>query len=1174
MICLSRDLRRNLEKIVKEARRAAESGARKALEQLGVGEGDIPKHLSPTQRVLRNRLRAHARQLGDRRDSKSGAQATFRLIQECAYEHWHRMLFSRFLAEADLLIEPKSGIAVTLEEVHELARAKNVDWLDLASEYAERMLPQIFRNTDPVLSITLPRETRSELEDLLKALSPSIFQASDSLGWVYQFWQADRKTEINESGVKIGADELPAVTQLFTEDYMVLFLLQNTLGAWWAGKYLNTHPALANSATSEDELRTACQVGDIEWPYLRFVRNSDVNGARGRWRPAAGVFEGWPNAAKELTLLDPCMGSGHFLISALPILVAFRMAEEGLSRNTAIDAVLRDNLFGLEIDPRCTQIAAFNVAFTAWRMAGYRALPRLNLACSGLAIGVSKSDWLKLAETAAQAGDTPARRDLFGVEKNLFTTGINVRVKTGLATLYDLFAKAPWLGSLIDPHRANGDIFEANFAELEPLMVRILAATDDAEAAEIAVAAQGMSKAAELLGKTYTIIVTNVPYLARGRQDATLALFCEQSYPEAKADLATCFVERWSRDAGGSIAVVTPQNWLFLRPYAKLRRRLLSTKNWNFVIRLGEHGFESPQAAGAFTAMLSCSNSQPKRDHDFCGIDASAGTSPERKQSDLRQRSIALVSQRSQLLNADSIIALSSPSGGVLLGEFAESYAGICTGDYPRFGRQFWEIENPGERWAFQLSTVAKDDAYGGRERILLWDEGNGSLRQFVAERLGERNVGSWIRGKECWGKRGVAVSLMRSLPVSHYTGELFDDNVAVLMPRDEKYLLPIFAYLSSKQFNEEVRRINQKVAIKTQYLVKIPFDYEYWQMVASKTYPDGLPKPIASMPNQWLFGGRPSDTEQPLQVGLARLLGFRWPRQIGISFFDSPAVPPDRIGAHAASDGIVCLAALKGDQPAAERLIALLAGAFGPDWSASRLAGLLADVGFAGKTVDDWLRDGFFAQHCTLFAQRPFIWHIWDGRRDGFHALVNYHRLAASAGEGKRTLERLIYSYLGEWTDRQRADQRAGVEGADGRLVAAEHLRAELTKILEGEPPYDIFARWKPLHEQPIGWEPDLNDGVRINIRPFMTARPFAPRSATACVLRNTPKIKWDKDRGKEPQRAKQEYPWFWNWDTKAKNFAGGQLFDGNRWNSLHYGRKIKENARDGHAEERRGKE
>jgi hypothetical protein len=268
----------------------------------------------------------------------------------------------------------------------------------------------------------------------------------------------------------------------------------------------------------------------------------------------------------------------------------------------------------------------------------------------------------------------------------------------------------------------------------------------------------------------------------------------------------------------------------------------------------------------------------------------------------------------------------------------------------------------------------------------------------------------------------------------------------------------------------------------------------------------------------------------------------------------------------HADTDGIVCLASIKGEPAATDRVNSLLSTAFGPEWSAGKLDSLLAEAGFASMSLNVWLRDAFFVNHCDVFQQRPFVWHIWDGRQDGFHALVNYHRLAAPNGEGRRTLEKLIYTYLGDWIERQRQEQRSGIDGADARLAAAEYLKTELEKILAGEPPYDIFVRWKPLHQQPIGWEPDINDGVRVNIRPFMSSRPLGARAGSACILRTTPRIKWDKDRGKEPKRPKEEYPWFWGWDEEATDFAGGRTFDGNRFNGLHYTTAFKQAARDRH--------
>src|SRR3954471_4456502 len=144
MQTLSRELRRVLENTVRKARQVAEAGARAALQQLTVAEKDAGTHLSAAQKALRNRLRAHARQLGDPRDQQRGTQAVGLLVVECAYEHWHRLLFARFLAETELLIEPDSGQAISLGDCQELARCKNADWLELAAEYAQRMLPQIF----------------------------------------------------------------------------------------------------------------------------------------------------------------------------------------------------------------------------------------------------------------------------------------------------------------------------------------------------------------------------------------------------------------------------------------------------------------------------------------------------------------------------------------------------------------------------------------------------------------------------------------------------------------------------------------------------------------------------------------------------------------------------------------------------------------------------------------------------------------------------------------------------------------------------------------------------------------------------------------------------------------------------------------------------------------------
>jgi len=136
----------------------------------------------------------------------------------------------------------------------------------------------------------------------------------------------------------------------------------------------------------------------------------------------------------------------------------------------------------------------------------------------------------------------------------------------------------------------------------------------------------------------------------------------------------------------------------------------------------------------------------------------------------------------------------------------------------------------------------------------------------------------------------------------------------------------------------------------------------------------------------------------------------------------------------------------------------------------------------------------------------------------------------------GRQLLESLTYSYLGDWITRQREGVKIGEGGAEDRLAAALELQKRLIAILEGEPPFDIFVRWKPIEEQPVGWEPDINDGIRLNIRPFL-AQDIPGGRKGAGILR------W----------SKEQYPWFWK---------DGE-FTGNRVNDIHLTINDKQKAR-----------
>jgi len=440
-------------------------------------------------------------------------------------------------------------------------------------------------------------------------------------------------------------------------------------------------------------------------------------------------------------------------------------------------------------------------------------------------------------------------------------------------------------------------------------------------------------------------------------------------------------------------------------------------------------------------------------------------------------------------------------------------------------------------------------------------------------------------------------MAVMSELQATLYCDDLFDISCVPLVPSSPDDLSPLWSYCSDDRYRMEVRLVDPKSNVTNATLAKVPFDLAHWRQVAAERYPKGLPEPYSDDPTQWLFHGYPCGSvvwdedakwtahgpfhvnTSVLHVAVARLLGYRWPAELD---------PEMRLAAEsrewaercrklhdfADADGIVCLQAVAGELPAADRLRALLSAAYDEAWSDEKERQLLVATSNgqqAPRSLSEWLRDRFFAEHCKLFRNRPFVWHVWDGLKDGFHALVNCHRLCGPDGEGRRTLEALAYRHLGEWIDRQRAAQLQGDEGADARLAAALDLQGQLALILEGEPPYDLFIRWRPLHEQPAGWAPNLDDGVRLNIRPFMRAELQAGGRKGAGILRVRPNIKWGKDRGTEPERLRprDDFPWFYSFpgqgtgagrtDYKASPEAE---YDGARWNDLHYTRAAKEAA------------
>lgn len=1031
---LNSDQRRFLDAQTQRARAAAQRAADDALCALAVAEPSRPGYLSDEQNRLRLALRDKARQLGD--DTARGGAVLTNLVHDVAYEQWHRLLFARFLEVNGLLRHPEyREIPLSLEDCGDLASdLGEPDAWTVAARFASEILPGVFRLTDPAVQVRFAAEHRNALERLLLDIPSEVFTTEDALGWVYQFWQTAEKKRVNDSGVKIGGADLSPVTQLFTENYMVRFLLENSLGAWWAAR----HPDSSLIAG---------------WVYLR--RNDDGT-------PAAGSFSDWPDRAAYVTVMDPCCGSGHFLVAMFGMLWRMRAEEEGLTPAEAQDAVLRDNLHGLELDPRCTQIATFNVALEAWKQGGFRELPAPQIACSGVPVRSARSDWESFA-------------------------GEDSELRKVLGHLHSLFRDADSLGSLIEP-RLDGpeDVLfgsdlniGASWESVRGALSRALAGEAQGNAV-LGYAADDIIHAAGLLSESYTLVATNPPFLSSGKQAEVVQSFTQRADRVAAGNLAYSMLSRWS--GATTRAFVIPQSWRYQTNYSAFRKARLSLDGPIFVAALGVSGFSATM--WDFHTDLLVEGGQ--RTEAVSGLDAAAGNSPAEVAAILIAAQLSDTTRTQQMANTDHRITLTTSKPQAPLSGVAPGLQGIKTGDDGRFRRYFWEVSGVGGRsWRPFLTSVSATEFYAGRSYVVAWDEGQGPMAQ---------SRGSRIVGKAAWGKLGVLVSQMGNLPVTLYTGELFDTNASPVVPYDESLVPALWYFLSSPEYSAAVREIDTSLKVTNATLAKVPFEIEHWTKVAEQEGP--LPEPYSPNPTQWLFTGDVVAATLPLQVAIGRLLGYTWPQQ-----------GADELDRFADTDGVAALQPLPNEPDLATRLRKLLATAYGDQWSSGLERKLVTDAGGKNGRLEDWLRDTFFAQHVKAFGNRPFLWHIWDGRKDGFSAIANYHQL------DRQTLEKLTFTSLGAWIDRQKHEVRAERAGADARLASAEELQRKLKLILEGAPPYDIYVRWKSMAEQPIGWAPDLDDGVRLNIRPFITAG----------VLRSKVNVHWKKDRGTNPDGSER---------------------------------------------------
>jgi hypothetical protein len=670
--------------------------------------------------------------------------------------------------------------------------------------------------------------------DRAEGLTDDVFCEPDLLGWVYQYWNDEEKDRVFEAvarGKKItGADIIPA-TCIYTEDYMVRFLVENSLGALWA----EMHP---DSRLSE------------RWQY--FVRDVERHPSEAR-------------SVDDLTFIDPACGSGHFLVYAFDLLWDMYQDEGRMTDPADIcRSILERNLYGIDIDERSVQIAAVTLYLKAKERAPHFTPHRVNLVAANASMPPDAVQrYLK-----SHPDDEPLR----GVLETIFEGLENVNEVGSLLQIDEQLDRAiedlrkrevrraniqteqlsllPLLG-LPEPAaqgRLDLDMLPPWEAWKQAVLDRLheqfqweANATDLSTAIFGADAERGLDLI-ELLSRRYDVVATNPPYMGLKNMGQQLKAYVQQHYREGKRDLYVAFIQRALQLArySGKVAMVAQQAWMFLRSFAELRKGILREQTIEFLAHLGPHAFEEISGEVVNTALFVLTQELPAPQHKILAFRLVGLRRPDEKAE--RLRSLVLGDYLSGCYSPLQLRLLSiyeAPISYWLSAEFLElllmrprlgdrfdAAEGLGTRDDHRFTRKFWEVRAGDSDWV----PLAKGGGYlkwaPFDENVVFWDNDGLKIKEFNSGLYGGGHWSRQVRNTDKYFKRGLCYSKLsrgslavRELPAGWIFGE---GGPAIFGSRVER-LMPI---LNSRVVTYIMRAFTPQLEFRFGYLLNVPVPF------------------------------------------------------------------------------------------------------------------------------------------------------------------------------------------------------------------------------------------------------------------------------------------------------------------------------------------------------------
>ncbi|QOW48141.1 MULTISPECIES: BREX-1 system adenine-specific DNA-methyltransferase PglX [Acinetobacter] len=999
-----------------------------------------------------------------------------------------------------------------------------------------QVMPLLFEQVSDESELLLPdnlTKTDSLIRDLVSSIPEEDWSDVQIIGWLYQFYISEKKDQVIGKVVK--SEDIPAATQLFTPNWIVKYLVQNSVGRLW----LMAQPDSTLASEWEYYIQPAEQTDEVN-AQLKQLINVRISEDGDTLNP------------ESITVLDPACGSGHILVEAYDCLKAIYL-ERGYRSRDIPRLILENNLYGIDIDTRAAQLASFALLMKA-REDDRRLFsnpPKLNI--------------------SALQDSHPERLDAFS--QDLSSANI---AQADLKELLDLFEHASTFGSLIQVPEELAQ----NLAELETKLNTALE-SGDIFAQQSAQELLPLVQQVKLLGKQYDAVIANPPYMGGGKMNAILKDFAKKKFPDSKSDLFSMFIERgfaWCKDSGFN-SMVTMQSWMFLSSYEAMREKLLQDRTIQTMAHLGARAF--PEISGE-VVQTTAFVMQGQHINGFKPVFFRlVDTGQDQKESELRSglnRFDSTIQDDFKKIPGSPIaywvsdnvreIFDISPS----LSSIAETRKGMVTGNNENYVRSWYEIKisnfgaagysresakSSGLKWFPYNKGGGFRKWYGNKIDVVNW-QNDGALLQ-SAKHPTENRVWATNFNLDYIFKPNVNWGAVTSSDFSaRYScgSELFDAGGSAAFTGNYPLML-LIAYLNSYVASYCLKTINPTLNFQAGNISNLPIkimnsdtvttytsklidlsktdwdSYEIsWEFTENPVIRMGQPNleqafstwqqqnadAVAEMKsleeeNNKLFIDAyglqdeltPDVPDEQITLTRAdrekdsqRLVSYALGCMMGRYSLDEPGL----IYAHAGNknfdasryqtfpadaDGIIPLTEMHWfEDDATHRIQEFLTAVWGKDtldanmlWLAESLDKKASET--AEDTIRRYLASKFYKDHMQTYKKRPIYWLFSSGKQGAFQALVYLHRYNESTLARMRTEYVMpLISKMAAFANslenaKENSDSAAEIKRIEKKLQELHKQQAELSSFEE---------KLRHYADQRITL--DLDDGVKVNYGKF----------------------------------------------------------------------------------------